>query len=370
MSLQFPLTYNIDVRVILFRRRGQYDLEDEFLWFNQFLRRDRRWRWISGGSVVISDDSTRSLIQLDCPNIELMNEKQHFVEICGGEEWTPPAVVLRLTREGILTDESRDAIDELRGHHLLFLKKAGPGIGGGFDVNAIVTPRKGDVAERVEQLIEQQNQISRYRRKIFILQAGVEHPLLTPHGQKMDLRLYVMIVGLPHRSAFYACKVGDLRNTALGPYDPLSEDPRLQVTNISQNKTGVSSLSEITRVFSSETTPEWYDIVFPKFLHIAKRLGEIYGPLLQTDTSRRRVTSFVTLIGLDAVIDSRNVQPMIVELNRRPTVYTPEEAREMGYSSALFMYDLFRLGVQAIADGTVGQVPSPESQFVLVHRMM
>lgn len=376
-------TYNINVNRILSRRRGAFDLEDVYLWFHEYLKDDPRWQeraCVSHPRVTISDSAYCSTIQIDAPRIDLLNEKQNFVEICRGEKWTPPAIILSLAKrtKSTLTQQSRRQIfhfeswlKQAGSPRLLFLKKAGPGIGGGFDVNAIVIRETSEdspsLEDRVVALIEKQNQSSRYSREIFVLQAGVEHPLLTPAGQKLDLRLYMLVVGDSEGlMAFYSCRVGDVRNTSAGPYSATSEDSRLQVTNVSQNKSAAGSFAEITRVFSPETAPDWYDTVFSQFLVISQRIGIIYSPLLRSETPTRNLP-FVSLVGLDAVVDENSLRPMIVELNRRPTVYTPEEAREMGYSSALFMRDVFELGIRAQSDGTVGRSPSPDSQFVLVH---
>lgn len=358
-------TFSINVRRILSRRRGQYDLEDEFLWFNKYLQQDPSWRSVPYGSLAtLSDDPQYSRISLDCPNIELFNEKQNFVRICRGESWMPRSVVLHIDEDGYLTGGSIANIRTMEDFPLLFLKKAGPGIGGGYDVTPIVS-REDKLREQVEQAIIKQNENRRYRRDVFVLQAGIENPLLTSLGQKTDLRLYMLIVGSPDgRQAFYACRVGDIRNTARYPYYPFSEDPRLQITNVAQNRNLASSTQDITRIFSRDST-SMYDRIFEHFLYIVKRIGKLYGRLISSP-DRHPGVAYVTLIGLDAVVDSRTMRPMIVEMNRRPTVYTPEEAEEMQYSSTLFMQDVFELGVQAIADDTVGLKPEDNSQFVLV----
>lgn len=362
-------TYNISVSSILARRRGQYDLEDEFLWFHEYLMEDPRWKWrrCDKSRVLISDNPSCSIITLDCPNIELINEKQNFVEICGREAWVPESVVLNL-ENGKLSVRSRKLIISLNPTGQWFLKKAGPGIGGGFDVTPMFIKGGDNPLQRIENEIIKQNINRRYRRDVFVLQAGIYWPLLTSLGQKMDLRLYMLIVGNSRgRLAFYACKVGNIRNTVHYPYDPRSEDTRLQITNTAQNRKFAKKTEEFTRIFSLTTQPDWYTPVFQKFLHIVKRLGIIYSPLLRSKWAVQQIP-FVTLIGLDAVIDSRTLDPMIVELNKRPTVYTPQEAEEMNHSATLFMRDVFDLGVVAISENSVGQIPSLESQFVLIHR--
>lgn len=361
--LSLPKTYDIDVRAILSRRKGQYDLEDEFLWFYEYITQDDSgWtEKVKSRLVTLSEDPQISRIVLDCPNIELINQKQNFARICRGEPWMPPSVILHLDSRGSITPRSREDLEELlsstRTGKLLFLKKAGHGIGGGFDVTPLISPTVGEV----EEAILKQNQTGnpRYRRSVFILQEGVQHPLVTALGQKTDIRLYMLIVGRSdtRQVEFYACKVGDIRNTAAYPYDPSSVDTRLQITNVAQNSAYAKDKKDITRVFSRETMPEYYDGIFKKFIFIVKRIATLYEPNL-SDT---RGKYFVTLIGLDAVIDTeRDMSPMIVELNRRPTVYTPSEARRMNYSSSLFMRDVFELGVQAIADGDIGSVKESE----------
>ncbi len=362
-SKLIPRTYDIDVARIMRRRRGQYDLEDEFLWFSQYLSRDRRWRRQTYGKVGVSDDSRRTVISLDCDGIELMNEKQNFAHICRFEEWMPESITLTLPLQQV----QRRAIHSLQGARLLFLKKAGPGIGGGFDVTPIV-PGEGssNLVDLVEQAINEQNKNPKYRRDQFILQVGVENPLLTRLNQKIDLRLYMLIVGdSSGRMLFYACRVGDIRNTAAYPYDPSSTDRRLQITNVSQNRGAAVQSSDITRIFSRTTMPEYYDSIFEKLLIIAKRIGVLYSPLL-VPRAGLAPRECVTLIGLDAVVDSETLNPMIVELNRRPTVYSPEEARDMQYSSTLFMKDVFDLGIQALADG-LQEEEAEGGEFVLVH---
>lgn len=356
-------TFNINVRRIMSRRRGQYDLEDEFLWFNEYLQADSRWhRKPDGTRVTISDDPRYSTITLDCPHIELMNEKQNFVRICRGEPWMPQSVILYVKTDGQLSKTSRSNILLLENFPLLFLKKAGPGVGGGYDVTPII-PRKDELQEQVEVAITRQNENPRYVSEVFVLQEGVVNPLLTRLGQKMDLRLYMLIVGSPaKRPVFYACRVGDIRNTLRYPYDPLSVDTRLQVTNIAQNRKLAVSLSDITRIFSIESAPDWYGRIFRQFLHIVRRIKNLYEKLIFSEYER----PYVTLIGLDAVVDADTMNPMIVELNRRPTVYTPEEAEEINYSSVLFMHDVYELGIQALANDTVGEIPSENNQFVLV----
>lgn len=367
MSLFLPRTYNINVSKIFSKRRGQYDLEDEFLWFYEIVSRDRSWTFSKKEALVtLSDDAEYSLIQLDCPNIELMNQKQNFVEYCGKESWVPHSIIIRLKQDGDLSEDSLRSITEMEYYNLLFLKKAGPGIGGGFDVTPIYNGRSHDhLLENIETAIKEQNVNPNYRRKIFVLQAGISRPLLTSLGQKIDIRLYMLLVGNGRgRVAFYACRVGNIRNTAAYPYDPTSDDPKIQITNVAQNRRQVKDTSSITRVFSEETYPtRTYQIIFKKFLYIAQRVGVIYGPLVGIGD----VKPFVTLLGLDAVVDSQTLDPMIVEINRRPTVYTPTEASKLQYSSTIFMSDVFRLGVRAIVIKNVGQVPPESSSFVLVH---
>jgi hypothetical protein len=349
------------------KRRGQYDLEDEFLWFEQELSKDTDWIKTKGGSTVtVCEDPRYSTIVLDCPNYELFNEKQYFAEICEGEEWMPKSAILKLNRNGTLTLDSETALWTMQDYQLLFLKKAGPGIGGGFDVTPII-PRKGELDEQVMNSIIKQNANLRYRRDVFILQAGVANPLQTHLGQKIDLRLYMLIVGdITGKIAFYACRVGDIRNTAAYPYKPSSVDVRLQITNVAQNRKSVDDTSEITRVFSEDETPLWYEKIFSKFLVIAERIGILYESFLRVKDPRRQ-KAFVTLIGLDAVVDEMSLEPMIVEINRRPTVYTPQEAAEMQYSSTLFMHDVFTLGIEALANGQVGKTPPLTTEFILVH---
>lgn len=359
-TMILPRTFNINVRRIMNRRRGQYDLEDEFLWFNEYLEGNGRWRRKPDGvKVTLSDNPRYSVISLDCPHIDLMNEKQNFVRICRGESWMPKSVVLYIDHEGHLSNTGRKAILSLQEFPLLFLKKAGPGIGGGYDVTPII-PRGEELIEQVETAIAHQNVNLRYRSDVFILQEGVVHPLLTRLGQKMDLRLYMLIIGTGRDAPiFYACRVGDIRNTLRYPYDPSSVDTSLQVTNVAQNRKLATSLADITRIFSETTSPDWYSTIWRKFLHIVKRIKSLYSPLIVSSTGRPHIT----LIGLDAVIDSETMDPMIVEMNRRPTVYTPEEAEEMQYSSTYFMHDVCRLGIETLVDG---EIPDDTGEFVLV----
>lgn len=372
-------TYDIDPE----RVRKNRHSHREFIWFHEFITtaRQQQWRYVPCSSskpdsslVTLSDNEKCSLIQLECPGIEFLNEKQHFTRLCRKEPWTPEAIVIKIDSQGHLTESSSRAVQRwpIERYTLLFLKKAGYGIGGGYDVNPIVVakPHEKNLTRVIEERIALMNTHPAYRRNIFILQAGIENPVLTPRGQKLDLRLYMLIVGdMQQRYGFYACRIGDVRNTLAGPYDPYSEDIKLQVTNITQNsrflQEGETS-EAVTHLFSPETTP-WYEKVFSQFLNIARRIAVIYSPIIVLSTESYLPS--VTLLGLDAVIDSRTMAPMIVELNRRPTVYSPDVARKMKYSSAYFMRDVFEIGIE---EGILNLPRKSSSrrrrQFILVHR--
>lgn len=359
-------TYDISPKRIFARKRGHFLDGEQILWFWYFVKRDG-WRFIKCSSqnkeqVTLSDlqDDDCSLIQLDCPHIELINQKEHFVRLCGHKEWVPKSIVINLTDGNI--PEQIEQFTHPSSSRIVFLKKAGPGIGGGYDVTPIIVTEDHFVNDVMDAIDKQNSTDKRYARRIFVLQEGVEHPLLTRRKQKTDLRLYMLIVGFKKKIAFYACKVGDLRNAIGFPYTPTSTDPRVQITNISQNSKFVKSYAQITRIFSRQSDGEIYNVVFPKFLNIVRDLAEIYTPYLI-----KAEKPFVTLIGLDAVIDSQTLNPKIVELNRRPGVYTPDEARKLQYSSTLFMRDVFYLGVDAIVNDTIGTAAASH-QFVLVSR--
>lgn len=362
-------TYNINTPRLLATPHS--DLS--YVWYDHFMRQDSRWEYREchpqQRRVTISDEIRCSIVQLRPPQNYLFNDKRFLVEICGEEPWTLPSIVLRI-EGGVLTDPSRNILDAyLRRSDLpdlLFLKKAG-GVGGGYDVNPIFTAGVDGqgIVKKIEKAIRMQNGDPCYRHNFFVLQDGVVNPVLTVRGHKSDIRLYMLLVGDRQGvTAFYACKVGFFRNTTL-PYDVSSEDPRVQLTNTSQNRKFASDFSEISAVFSHENYPVLYDAIFNKFLHIAERVGVIYGPLLQPDD--HRWFPFVTIIGLDAVVDSTTMEPKIVEMNMNPSVSSPERCHQIGHPSSIFMRDVFELGLVALTQGKIGEQVSDDSQFILAH---
>lgn len=352
------------------------DLEDQYLWYFDYLKTDPRWKRITGRSteVTFSSDESRSSILLDPHRVAEYNLKQNFVLQTRGEKWVPRAVIIRLEHRSVavLTKDTLRRLDQLSQildtpglSPLWFLKKAGPGMGGGYDVRPLLLLTPDTVDRQVRDLVREMNQDVKYRRDVFVLQEGVQNPLLTEVGQKLDLRLYVLAVGSESGLvAFYACRLGDIRNT-LTLYDPRSTDVSVQVTNISQNRKYAEDFSEVSRVFSPSTP--WYPDVYSKFLKIVKRFGVIYGPILSASDENGDDRPFFSLIGFDAVIEAESLTPIIVEINRRPTVYPPGEAVEKHYSSAFFMRDVYDLGLMGIVEDRVGFSGYDGASFDLVY---
>lgn len=369
-------TYDIRPDRIQKKKRGAYDLEDIFLWYLAFIKQDLSLKWIrrtcrpGDRPVFISDRQDCSLVQIDPPRIELFNEKQNYAELCSGETWMPRTVVLwldRPTKNGQLTATSEVKLKNFLGRspqfNLLFLKKAGPGIGGGFDVTPIVP--SGDIVSRVEHEMQLQNEESRYARDVFILQEGVANPLLTPLGQKLDFRFYFLAVGdASGNVALYASRYATVRNVWQKPYNPSAEDKGQHVTNVTQNlKECGGDYKAITRTCQLINRTEIDRTMLEQLIRIGQDLGRIYGPLFASDN-----LPFASLLGIDCVVSAPPDPRMyVVELNRRPTVYEPQRAVDMEYASINIMNDVYRLGISSLVTGTLRIHPRP-GNFILVYK--
>lgn len=314
------------------RRKGSYDIDDAYLWFSIFLRsKENRLRWKYEPNrnkvVTFSDKENKSLISFDIPHSETFNQKENYATILGGEPFVPESIVINLETSPIFSPK----VLKLMERGLWFVKKAGVGIGGGYDVKPIMF--NGNFQPVVEA-IKQLNQNEKYRRNLFILQKGVERPLLTASGQKLDLRIYMLVTGNPIK--FYLCKIGDIRNT-VSKYDG-STNTESQITNISQNKKFAKNFGDISTIYNEKTS--WYKNTFPKIMKMSMRIAEVYSVVLKSSSKQ-----FFSLIGLDVIIDRDTYDPYLVEMNRRPTVYQPDEAMEYGYSSSFFMKDVAEIGL-------------------------
>src|SRR6185437_11197737 len=203
-------TYHIDVEDIKKRSRGFCDLDAPYLWFNEFIKHDtkRRWEHVANPKQVVTFSSytDKSRISYDIPHSEEFNQKERFIQHLGNESFVPMSYIISPSTwkefEKILSSEFVG---------LWFLKKAGKGIGGGYDVKPIIYVSKQQFLKDIRDEIQEMNIHPLYRRNIFILQRGIDSPVLTPTGEKFDLRIYMMMVGTKNFLLSYLCKLGDVR---------------------------------------------------------------------------------------------------------------------------------------------------------------
>lgn len=381
-------TYDISFDRINKKGRGSYDLEDIFLWYLLFIKmyvsniaKKLKWTYsISSGRnfVTLSDIQKHSIIKIDPPRVELFNQKENFVKICKKASWIPKSIIFYLSgtdQNNEIIPESKkelydfleNLLDETDTNVLVFIKKGGPGIGGGYDVIPMVIypdDNTEDVIQRIEDKCVNINKDKRYARNIFILQRGIDNPLLTPRKQKTDFRFHLLAVGNGNGLiVFYASKTGVMRNTYQYPYDPWSEDTSIQITNISQNLSKVNGkLSYIMNTFDKKYK-SLYDPIMTQIYSISSDIGKFYAPIFSSDYP------FASVLGIDCMVDKDSLKVYVIELNRRPTIYKPWEAEELKYESIIFMKDAFRLGVASLVENNMGFVEETDS-MKMVHRSM
>lgn len=368
-------TYQINPRVLKAKGKEFCTTEELYQWYLDFMEKDPRWRRVTGPlrDTILNENRDKTLVRTKTPALDSYAHKENFSVHTAGEYWVPHYLIIKCKPEedSGLTETTERLLGKLEPlvrepnfPRLWFLKKGGPGICGGYDVRPLMLMPDEDLRDLVGKTVKTMNEDKRFRRDTFVLQEGIQHPMLTEKGQKFDLRLYVLIVGASNgRMAFYTCRVGLMRNS-LHPYEPESTELKVQLTNTSQNKHYSEDYSQFASRFTSKYP--WHKEVYGKFKDIVKSFSEIYGPIIHKGMKADKDRPFAAVLGFDAVIEAETMNPVIIEINAAPQIASPWDNKRPDHPSMVFMKDVYELGIVAILSGKVGMKPPEKSTMDLV----
>lgn len=278
------------------------------------------------------------------PLVRYISIKSNLAEMLNGEIYSPKTIIFTL---------QNSKIPELRNWNrekgsLWFLKKSSNITYGGFDVFPIIFNNMEETLSKIKKFIDDSNKDSKYYSEDFILQQGIQHPLLMPGPNgglyKFDIRTYGLIVKVSknHPYEFYFFKKF-LNRRSMKPYDDLSSDPSVMLTNTTQGKELGEDISKLVSLGNSDDSPELFNPMY-----------NIYDDLCNNHLSKFNNTDFnnpaINIIGIDFIFDS-SYNCYILEINKWPKIICDKNDRKkyhFNMEDTMFADDFFDITFEAI----------------------
>ena len=226
---------------------------------------------------------------------------------------------------------------------LWFLKKVSNLTYGGYDVFPIRAHRSFNVTVKaLKRLIGVSNRIPKYRSNVFLLQRGVDSPmLLRQMGKyyKFDIRAYGLIVQRNRkvRPEYYFFK-HFLTRRSIQPYDPTSLSKDTMITNTTHAKENDVDVGKLTSLRSSRD--RLYSGILAAYSHLVNNVFE--------RIKNKSVT--VCILGLDYIYDTQG-NIYLLEVNRRPVIHSdPDKCERLHHNLELKMFDedFYQISFEAI----------------------
>lgn len=286
---------------------------------------NEKWEQKFRETVTYSNYQKYSLIKNSIFNIKILTIKDNLYKNIKGKKYCLDFVVF---------DIKNNYIDELNkniklNNELWFLKKSADTTLGGYDIFPIYSDL--NFIDNLNRKINESNKEKKYESSIFILQKGVDNPILI-NDKKFDFRMYGLIVYTKNEIGFYFYKTGIIRKS-MQKYDKNSTEKNVQLTNTTFNK------KELNEISDYEVLTEMYDENHNLYNYYDE-MKNIYIDVMDTYKNKFDVTTYkygYHLIGLDFIIDNNGVY--LLEINRSPAIYYDED--RVKYLHKNMEYEMF-----------------------------
>lgn len=207
---------------------------------------------------------------------------------------------------------------------------------GGFDVFPIKVDTIKSAITQINNSIKIANKEKKYKSNEFLLQKGIENPLLMLYKKRMykyDIRAYGLLVKVDEETPteYYFLKKFRTRRAIL-PYDENVISKEVMLTNTTQAGLKGFKIEELSKI--EDETSDLYEAMFEVYYNLCK------DHLRKIDETS--LTPSINLIGIDFIFD-QNKNPYILEINKYPKLRSEK---------FMFDNDFFKITFEAILSKT------------------
>lgn len=284
--------------------------------------------------------------------------KANLAKMLNQESYFPKSIVFELYKGSKIPNGLSRQWNPEPGS-LWFLKKSILTSYGGYDVFPIRATTKSSGLRQIEEAVRESNEVKKYRSNFFVLQQGIDRPILMEYNRKMykfDIRFYALIVKVDSKTPaeFYTHRKFMTRRS-LEPYD--SESTRKEVMLTNTTFAGIKGVkrSDVTQVF--DDSDDLYEPMFDVFSHLCNK------HLRKLDKDILNPAPIINMIGIDFIFDEEG-NPYILEINKSPALI---DIRSPHYSPdihTMFEPDFFDLTFNAFEKGVPARYSTENYLYV------
>lgn len=343
----------------IFNVKDHFILPDQKKYYNEvkyancdylrYFKSNSKWTYqekIHKG-VFFSNYEAKSYIKAySNPLVRHIADKANLANMIEGESYSPNTVTFRLINGKV--QGNIKWYPEVGS--LWFLKKSGDLTYGGFDVFPILVKSRKEAMTEIQANIYKSNEHKKYYEDSFLLQKGIDNPLLMSNGPleyKFDIRAYGLVVKIPdHDHEFYFFKKY-LNRRSMSPYNPKDTSTSVMLTNTTQAGVHGVPIEDLTSIGDDVNNHDIYESIY-----------EVYSELCNNHLRKFDSNSFknpsINIIGIDFIFDSKK-NPYILEINKFPAIHCDPIKRKKFHHNmeeSMFDTDFFDITFNSIIEET------------------